>query len=377
MCGIAGLYRFGDTPIRQWQLEMLASSLEYRGNDATGFAIMRMNGTMGWYKLNDPAWRVVSGRDFKEWIANALPYNNDVRIALVHTRKATKGSPYKSANNHPMVQENDPKSGCVVHNGWINNDDSLFECNTKNGFKRSCDTDSDIIRAILDFNDGITPKTIKEMSLMDGCAAIAAIHPTTPDKLLLLRDGNPLMLGSTEDMLYFASDKRAIHRAAKPWVKRHGTLMQLHAPDIAFVPMNNKSGYIIGPNGLEYHAEFDCTGKMFRNPSGTSYAASTNWHQRQADFKAKASETQPGVTVTTTRPNVTTYSMTSRELVPVVTAPPVKVINPKYVMCPNLTCQHVIDLEGTEFENVPLDLLACKECNVNLESAQPVPSRLN
>lgn len=389
MCGIGGMYRFGETPIRGWQLNMLASSLEYRGNDATGLAIMKMDGSLHYYKINDPAWRAIASKGWQDFLRDHLGPKNQVRIALVHTRKATKGSPHKPHNNHPIVfpSAGPVLTGAVVHNGWINNDDALFERNkTLQGFTRGCDTDSDAIRALLDCRGGIVPELIPEMSLLDGVAAVGAIHPATPDKLLLLRDGNPLMLGSTEDLLYFASDKRAIHRASKPWVQRHGVLMQVHAPDVAFIPMNNKSGYIYGPRGLEFHHEFECVGRqVHRDPKGTCYAPMTDYHQRQERFaeQAKPKELPPIVkaivkqsekphgTTTQIAPGVTTivHDSSRPERDPKALQTEDRAENPRYVMCPNDTCQHIVDFEGSEFESTPLEELMCGACQINLAQA--------
>src|SRR5947209_787061 len=103
----------GRTPIREWQVTMLACSLEYRGNEATGVALMDSHGNIKVFKNNEPAWKFVVAKDFKEWMGENLTnpdsdFARDVQVALVHTRKATKGSPFKNDNNHPIISPKEP-----------------------------------------------------------------------------------------------------------------------------------------------------------------------------------------------------------------------------------------------------------------------------
>src|SRR5580658_10384242 len=188
----------GKRPIKKWQLQELAIELQHRGTDATGWCLMDDNGDIHIWKVANPAWRAAASADFHAWADKAL--SDKTRILLVHTRAYTKGSPGIIENNHPLYAE--PIEGVVVHNGMVRNDDSLFETNKKlHGFKRSCATDSDVFRALLDSHRAINKDVIKVMGLAEGTAAVAAIHKNSPGKLLLLRDSNPLVLGGTEDTL--------------------------------------------------------------------------------------------------------------------------------------------------------------------------------
>ena len=147
MCGIGGIVRLGNRPIRPWQLKHMATELQHRGHDATGFAIMDVDGRIQVWKDASPAWKAVALQSFEKWLAMAL--TDRARIALVHTRQYTKGSPNNNENNHPLFA--DTKQGVVIHNGMVRNDDALFAANKEHpAFKRSCVTDSDIFRAVLD-----------------------------------------------------------------------------------------------------------------------------------------------------------------------------------------------------------------------------------
>jgi Glutamine amidotransferase domain len=327
---------------------MLANQLEYRGNDATGIALMDTDGEISLYKHHEPAWRFTASQEFRDFIRKAL--TPKVHIALVHTRKYTKGSPFDNKNNHPIFAG----KGCIIHNGMVMNDDALFTANEdKEGFKRCCETDSDIFRAILDNHGGIDKDLIADMGLVTGVAAVAAIHPNTPDKLLLLRDSNPLVLGATSDMLMFASDKTAIHKALKPWVRVHNIPMQVHAPDLAFVPMPNETGWIIGPKGYEDHDVFKCNG--MRKTGNTKYLTSTDYYDRQKRLKDEAERSKAKPVVRTT----TAGNPTSRTNMP------------DWVICPNPACSKHLQL-GEDYKRLTgLAYLACGKCGTNLGGAIP------
>lgn len=338
----------GKQPIRLSHITMAANALEYRGNDATGIALMSDAGKIRILKNNDPAWRFTASTRYKQFLAEHL--DEHTRIVLVHTRKYTKGSPARNENNHPMMAS----AGCIVHNGMIYNDDSLFAANKgKQGFKRSGETDSDIIRALLDNSEGIHKDTIKQMNLLDGTAAIAGIHPATPDKLLLLRDQNPIVLGATRDILMFASDKEAIHKALKPWVKLHNIWMQVHAPDLSFVPFPNQSGWIIGPEGFEFHDKFEANG--YKRGGNTKYHTLYNYHDRQEKAKREAEEKKPLAGVETLVPASFVKSSTSRL--------------PRYVVCPSENCNVACELDEDDRSAISLDVLACDACGANLSGA--------
>jgi asparagine synthetase B (glutamine-hydrolysing) len=364
MCGIAGIYRIGKRPIRSWQLQMLATKLQNRGEDATGFALMDPSGHIKVFKNNDPAWRLCASKDFEDFCRKNL--NAETQIALIHTRKWTVGSPVHNENNHPIVDG----AGCIIHNGMVGNDDVLFNAN-KDKLKRSCQTDSDIFRAILDHHGCIDKELIEDMGAVNGTAAVAAIHPNSPGKLLLLRDSNPLVIGATPDTIMFASTKEAIHAALKPWVKMHNIDMQVHAPNLSFVPMPNEAGWIIGPKGLEDFGEFRCNGS--RRQGNLKYSTSTNYFERKnrAEIEAalETSKKKTGTALTPTSSVPTKVSTTSEASSRLLTSKADPTEMPDWVICPNAECGFHVQLAEDQKGLDSLSLLLCGNCNANLHGA--------
>ena len=363
MCGIAGIRKMeGGHAIMEWQIDTLLTSLEYRGLDASGVALQQASGEIAVYKDNKPAWSFVKLDGFKKFLKEQL--REDTLTVLCHTRKATKGSPFQNKNNQQMC------SGlcAVTHNGGISNDDELFR---EYKLERGAETDSDILRAIIDAH-GITKKVVEKLAKVSGTVAAAAIHPKYPGKVLLLRSGNPLVIGSSQKFghLIWASDKRSIYRVSKPWVNRWNFLMQIPASDVAFLNMYDNSGYIVGDKGLEWHDAFKIQGTYGRgylqyHVYGGDYA------ERQRGFRAKddAKAREEARRSDPPRENAGTSTAVSTESV--VGA----YLSPRIVICPSLTCtdskgrQTLLKLRDSD-RLLPLHRLQCKKCKANLAEAE-------
>ena len=390
MCGIGGIYRLGRRPIRKWHMQTLATELQHRGTDATGWAIMNEDGTISAFKVAYPAWKAAALPEFHKWCDAVL--TDKARILLVHTRAYTKGTPHNNENNHPLYVNADPKkgeriAGVIVHNGMVRNDDGLFEVNKSlKAFKRSCQTDSDAFRAVLDNWGGVDKGLIKEMRIVDGTAAVAAMHSSSPGRLLLLRDSNPLVLGATQDTLAFASTKEALHKILKPWIKLHNIPMQVHAPDLSFVVMPDETGYIIGPDGLESHDVFKCNGR--RTGGYTKYNKNTNyWNRQETARLAKLSEKRH-LNVLEDSPGLTpvAQAVAQGRVKTLIDEPKSATEGPgpskshngnvmndpslfEYVICPNVECNKHVALSADDRQLASLAMLACSTCGTNLADA--------
>ena len=243
MCGIAGIRRYGNKPISEEMMSLLLVGNEHRGNDATGIAIQQADGKIDVCKGDSPAWKFVAAQAYLDFIKKYL--KNDSIGVLLHTRAATKGLPRDNNNNHPMY------AGCaaIIHNGVLRNDDTMF---SQLKLDRKAETDSDIIRAIID-RDGFTEEAAKNLSKLAGSGAGAAFHPKYPGKMLIFRSGNPMTLCSNDDFFIFASEKNTLHKATRPWVKRFGIWYQASTPNVDFSLMPDDTVWIMGEKELEAH----------------------------------------------------------------------------------------------------------------------------
>lgn len=239
-----------EEPIQREPLDLLLVGLQSRGLDAAGIAIVNppesANPGVHVFKDDEPAWTVVSSKKYEDFMKETLV--PETQTVILHTRAATKGSPRENKNNHPMFV-NDV---AVVHNGIIGNDDYLFR-DLK--LERGAETDSDILRAILD-EEGFTKKGIRVLGRVTGSVALAAISASDPEKLLLLRSGSPLILAEIGNFLTWASEKSAIHSAFRPWINKWGMTFQKNSPEApGWLTFRDHTAWLVGPKGLEWHDE--------------------------------------------------------------------------------------------------------------------------
>jgi asparagine synthetase B (glutamine-hydrolysing) len=273
LCGIAGIRKLGDKPITERMIRLFLTGLEHRGNDASGIALQNPDGYVRMIKMGSPAWTFVSSDEYTEFLDETL--KADPIAVILHTRAATKGNPHIAKNNHPLFLD----KSMVVHNGMIHNDDEKFK---QWDMPRSADTDSDIIRAAVD-KWGITPKVIEQLDTLRGTAAIAAIHPSFPGKMLLGRSGSPLSIAANDDFFCFASEKNIIHRAMRPWKdKGNWGMYQQQVSDFGFSPFPDNTLWILGEEGLEHHGKLSTCMGTYREPIRRVYQ---NYRPRHEDWK--------------------------------------------------------------------------------------------
>ena len=137
---------------------------------------------------------------------------------IAHTRWATHGLATKE-NAHPHLSYN--KNFAVVHNGIIENYQSLQEKFLPD-IKLTSQTDSEIIAHLFEkffsrksFGAGgnfanaknkILSVLRKVCNLLQGSFAFAVISPFFPNKIFLAKKQSPLIVGRSEESLFFSSD---------------------------------------------------------------------------------------------------------------------------------------------------------------------------
>lgn len=270
---------------------MLLVGNEHRGNDATGMAVQLNSGHVHVLKSDIPAWKFVAHDMYKSFIEKHLP---NTRAVILHTRGASQGNPRDNNNNHPMFAG----KAAVIHNGAIRNDHSLF---TTLNLERKADTDTDIIRAIVD-KYGITKEGVDNLNKMSGSMASAVFHPDFPGKMLLMRSGAPMTLGSTQDLFMFASEKNTLHRCMRPMVERFGVPFQVHSSWTAFAPMPDHTAWIMGDKGRESHHYLKTLDGQYNEPWRKTYEEYSSrqerfdreWKQKQEAGKVQVTDRRSG-----------------------------------------------------------------------------------
>lgn len=175
-------------------------SLEYRGYDSAGLAVLTPQNSI---KIIKDKGRVHN----LESQVQSLDFPSTIGIA--HTRWATHGIPSKQ-NAHPHVDNSNKFA--VVHNGIIENYAELKNKLIQNGYTLYSETDTEIIPNLINlYYDGDILKAI-EHTLKDlkGSYAIEVLSPLYPDKIFVAKKDSPLVIGTSPDGNYIASDIPAI-----------------------------------------------------------------------------------------------------------------------------------------------------------------------
>ncbi len=197
MCGIVAY--LGSRDINEVILKGL-HRLEYRGYDSCGICVIE-NGKLMIKKT--------SGRLQKlEEILRAEPLQGKVGIG--HTRWATHGLP-NDINAHPQCDCHNKIA--VVHNGIIENYQVLRQWLVKKGHKFISETDTEVIPHLIEENyEGDLLLAIqRSLNLLEGTYGLAIISSYEPNKLIVVRNGSPLILGICGDGDFIvASDAAAI-----------------------------------------------------------------------------------------------------------------------------------------------------------------------
>ncbi len=198
MCGIAGY--IGPRQAESLLLVGL-ERLKYRGYDSAGMAI---------HDGDELHVRKASGRLRQlEELVGLRPLLGCCGIA--HTRWATHGPPTE-VNAHPHCAAND--SLAVVHNGIIENHESLRRELEQRGAIFNSQTDTEVIAHLLAERLKIDVDPLLALrhttARLEGSYAFAALAADRPGRILVARHGSPLMIGRGEDEHLIASDVPAL-----------------------------------------------------------------------------------------------------------------------------------------------------------------------
>ena len=102
----------------------------------------------------------------------------------------------------------------MVHNGIIDNADTLRSELTKSGSRLCSETDSEVIAHLIAKSTAVTLEdaVVEAVSCITGTYAIAVIDIVNPDRLVVARNGSPLIVGVGDHEMFVASDLAALVR---------------------------------------------------------------------------------------------------------------------------------------------------------------------
>ena len=227
MCGIVGAV--AERNIANILLEGL-KRLEYRGYDSAGLTVIRD----GELHRERQVGKVQA-------LVNAVEASTDFfdgHIGIAHTRWATHGEPAQR-NAHPHV------SGkiAVVHNGIVENYAELKKELIAKGYEFTSQTDTEVvahlIHDIYEQTNDLLEAVRAVIPKLHGAFALGIIHVDTPDELVAVRLGSPLVIGVGIGENFIASDQLAL----LPVTNR---FMYLEEGDIAKLTRDSIKVYVDG-----------------------------------------------------------------------------------------------------------------------------------
>lgn len=195
MCGIVGY--IGNKEAYPIIIKGL-KRLEYRGYDSAGIALS-------------------SGKDIKilkqkgkvsDLEGYSIEKNKRGTLGMGHTRWATHGVPNQK-NAHPHVSGDNKLA--IIHNGIIENYDSIKRMLSEKGHVFSSETDTEVLIHLIE-----EIKNHEECSLFEairlalneviGAYAIIVMEEGNDNEFIAARKGSPLVIGVGEEEYYVASD---------------------------------------------------------------------------------------------------------------------------------------------------------------------------
>ena len=194
MCGIVGY--LGNKEAYPILINGL-KRLEYRGYDSSGIALF--NGDIEIYKCKGKVERLESLKNKDLSLA---------RLGIGHTRWATHGPP-NDKNAHPHVSNNGDL--VIVHNGIIENAESLRIMLNEKNYSFKSDTDTEVLVNLIEYIQKEEKVSLEEavrlsLNQVIGAYAISVISKSHPDVMIAARLGSPLVLGLGNNEFFIGSD---------------------------------------------------------------------------------------------------------------------------------------------------------------------------
>ncbi|MCC2590932.1 glutamine--fructose-6-phosphate transaminase (isomerizing) [Chryseobacterium sp. MFBS3-17] len=222
MCGIVGYTGFQDA------YSVVINGLrrlEYRGYDSAGIVL----DGQGAFSMAKTKGKV------DDLVAVSEEMKGKATVGMGHTRWATHGVP-SDRNSHPHLSNNGKIA--LVHNGIIENYDTIKIMLTEKGFTFQSETDTEVLVNLIQYFMDLNPETDFPSAVryalneVYGAYAITVMHDDFPGLLVVGRLGSPLAIGLGENEFFIASD-------ASPFVEFTKEAIYLEEGHMATISMEH------------------------------------------------------------------------------------------------------------------------------------------
>ena len=218
MCGIVGY--IGEQPTKNFIIDGL-KKLEYRGYDSAGAFLFNNEGYL---------------RKCKGKVADLEKKMDDdnlssCTIGIGHPRWATHGIP-NTKNSHPHVSNNGKIF--IVHNGIIENYDSIRQILIEKGYTFQSETDTEVLVNLIEEVKRTNPElkigkaTQIALNQVVGAFAIVVFDKDSPNELVVAKLGSPLAIGLKGKDFFVGSDP-------SPFIKETNRCLYLNDYELAIL----------------------------------------------------------------------------------------------------------------------------------------------
>jgi glucosamine--fructose-6-phosphate aminotransferase (isomerizing) len=226
MCGIVGAV--SENNITGILIEGL-KCLEYRGYDSAGLAVI----DKGSIRRERKAGKVC----LLEEATTAAGLCGTTGIA--HTRWATHGAPTQD-NAHPHMSDD----VAVVHNGIIENYETLRVALQADGFVFESQTDSEVvahlIRSELRTESDFLQAVRNAVNKLQGAFSLGIVRASEADRLIAVRKGSPLVIGLGESQNFIGSDQLALRALTNRFIYMdEGDIADVYRAHVRIYDCNN------------------------------------------------------------------------------------------------------------------------------------------
>ena len=210
MCGIIAY--LGNDNCTQYLISGL-QLLQNRGYDSVGIGRIVNN------KIITNKYASKDNNDAISILENVVHNDSYIsHIGIGHTRWATHGSKIDK-NAHPHNDMYNDIS--LVHNGIIENYNEIKRFLINKKFTFNSDTDTEVISNLISYHlkdNNIQESIKKTISMLKGTWALCIIHKDYPNKIWLIRNGSPLLLGIEDDYIIVSSESIGFNKFIKKYI---------------------------------------------------------------------------------------------------------------------------------------------------------------
>ncbi|MFC6268203.1 glutamine--fructose-6-phosphate transaminase (isomerizing) [Frigoriflavimonas asaccharolytica] len=223
MCGIVGYTGFQDA----YTIVINGlRRLEYRGYDSAGIVLENKNANFSTAKTKGKV---------DDLVAISENLKGTASVGMGHTRWATHGVP-SDRNSHPHISNNGKIA--LVHNGIIENYDTIKKMLTEKGYTFKSETDTEVLVNLIQYFMELDanldfPEAVRfALNEVYGAYAITVMHEDFPGVLVVGRLGSPLAIGLGNKEYFIASD-------ASPFVEFTKEAIYLEEGHMATISLEN------------------------------------------------------------------------------------------------------------------------------------------